>query len=69
MFEQQGFDAFQAYYIADLVIECVCKINNDENLKEYSKKHELIAKFVMTQREEVLTEVFAKLCERQIGEE
>ena len=64
MFEQQEFDEFQAYYIADMVIECINKMNNDENLKDYTKKYEMIAKFVMTQREEVLKEVFEKLCEK-----
>ncbi len=66
MFEQHGFDEFQAYYIANMVIECIKKINNDEDLKnyDYTKKYEMIAKFVMTQREEVLKEVFKKLCEK-----
>ena len=57
-------DEFQTDYIADMIIECIHKIDNDEHLKDYTKKHEMIAKFVMTQQEEVLKEVFEKLCEK-----
>jgi len=68
MIEQQAFDEFQTDYIANMIIECIHKIDNDEHLKNYTKKHEMIAKFVMSQRDEVSEEVCLKLYERQIGE-